>query len=147
MSFSQRSQSNLLFSMNEMLWKDVRENWLIVKKRKIENQFPFYQERPCFLLNTGGDLFWQLPHWILFYSNKKVFVVSHKGIMNVHRRRRKRGELKEKRGTRLKRWGVNDSEINMWKLRQSLAASGPLAEGLVGSMWPQRGGASTNPGL
>lgn len=31
---SQRGQSNLLFSKNEKLWKDVKGNWLIVQKKK-----------------------------------------------------------------------------------------------------------------
>lgn len=36
-------------------------------------------------------------------TKKKVFVGSHKGIKNARRRRRKPGELKEKRGARLKK--------------------------------------------
>lgn len=96
MSFSQRSQSNLLCCMNEILWKDARGNWFNVEMGgEKKNRFPFFQQRPCFLLNASSDLFWQLPHWILFYANKKrkknSFVVSHKEIKSAQTEEKARG--------------------------------------------------------
>lgn len=67
---SQRGQSNLLFSKNEKLWKDVKGNWLIVQKKK-RIRIPSSRKVLVFFFDRRSDLFWQLPHWIWFSPNKK----------------------------------------------------------------------------